>query len=133
MKAEASASLRISGRNSLARHSDNPEIWTALSTIGGRETTAALADDAEDQAQHFSGSVAAKTQATDEAMFCRRDYVTALEHVPPTAGLWNYLLDRMVLFANNHTIRDDDVFPATIPINLKWHVMLSPSRCRGFI
>ncbi|HHH2236668.1 TPA: lysine--tRNA ligase [Yersinia enterocolitica] len=102
------------------RNDDNPFITDRFEFfIGGREIGNGFSElnDAEDQAQRFADQVSAKEAGDDEAMFYDEDYVTALEHgLPPTAGL-GIGIDRMVmLFTNNHTIRDVILFPAMRPV-----------------
>lgn len=104
----------------LARRNDlNPEVTDRFELfIGGREIGNGFSElnDAEDQAQRFADQVMAKHADEPASMSYDIDYITALEYgLPPTAGL-GIGIDRMVmLFTNNHTIRDVILFPSLRP------------------
>ncbi len=97
----------------------NPEITDRFEFfIGGREIGNGFSElnDAEDQAQRFLDQVNAKAAGDGEACSTTKDYVTALEHGLPPTAVWGGI-DRMVmLFTNNHTIRDVILFPAMRPV-----------------
>ncbi|WP_305814316.1 lysine--tRNA ligase [Photobacterium leiognathi] len=103
----------------LARRNDeNPFITDRFEFfIGGREVANGFSElnDAQDQDQRFKAQVDAKDAGDDEAMYYDADYITALEHGPPTAGQ-GIGIDRLVmLLTNTHTIRDVILFPAMRP------------------
>ncbi len=105
----------------LARRNDlDPEITDRFEFfIGGREIGNGFSElnDAEDQAQRFIDQLNSKDNCNNyEATYYDADYIAALEHgLPPTAGL-GIGVDRLVmLFTDNHTIREVILFPAMRP------------------
>lgn len=101
----------------LARRNDqNPDITDRFEFfIGGREIGNGFSElnDVEDQAERFARQAQQKDAGDDEAMFYDEDYLVALEHgLPPTAGLGIGIDRTVMLFTNNHTIRDVILFPA---------------------
>lgn len=104
----------------LARRNDeNPFITDRFELfIGGREIANGFSElnDPEDQKQRFLNQVAEKEAGDDEAMFYDADYITALEHgMPPAAGE-GIGIDRLVmLFTNQHSIKDVLLFPHMRP------------------
>ncbi|AEW44365.1 lysyl-tRNA synthetase [Serratia symbiotica str. 'Cinara cedri'] len=101
----------------LARRNDqNSEITDRFELfIGGYEIGNGFSElnDSEDQARRFATQASIKGVSDRDDAFYDADYIIALEHgLPPTAGL-GLGIDRMVmLFTNNHTIRDVILFPA---------------------
>ncbi|UDG79118.1 Lysine--tRNA ligase [Candidatus Ecksteinia adelgidicola] len=100
----------------LARRNDcNSEIADRFELfINGHEIGNGFSElnDSEDQKKIFVNQIINRNTGDEEAIFYDEDYITALEHgLPPTAGL-GIGIDRIImLFTNNHAIRDVILFP----------------------
>lgn len=100
----------------LARRNDiNPDITDRFELyIAGREIANGFSElnDPIDQQKRFKDQVALKDSGDLEAMHYDQDYICALEYgLPPTAGE-GIGIDRLVmLFTDQHSIRDVLLFP----------------------
>ncbi|HXK00442.1 MAG TPA: lysine--tRNA ligase [Buchnera sp. (in: enterobacteria)] len=105
----------LAKRNSLNTNiADRFELFIAGNEIGNGFSEL---NDAEDQKKRFHEQILNKESEDNQHIFYDEDYITALEHgLPPTAGL-GIGLDRLImLFTNQHCIKDVILFPTLRPI-----------------
>jgi lysyl-tRNA synthetase, class II len=105
----------LARRNSLNFNiADRFELFIAGNEIGNGFSEL---NDAEDQKNRFHEQILNKESENENEVFYDEDYITALEYgLPPTAGL-GIGLDRLImLFTNQHCIKDVILFPTLRPI-----------------
>ncbi|MCW5196350.1 lysine--tRNA ligase [Buchnera aphidicola (Pemphigus obesinymphae)] len=87
--------------------------------IGGNEIGNGFSElnDAEDQKNRFNEQILNKLSENEQHILYDKDYITALEYgLPPTAGL-GIGLDRLIMiFTNQHSIKDVILFPTLRPL-----------------
>ena len=100
-------------------HRDNPRLTERFECyINGFEMGNAFSElnDPEDQRARFESQASAREAGDKEAHQLDEDYITALMYgMPPTGGL-GFGIDRLImLFTNQHSIRDVILFPQMRP------------------
>ncbi len=100
-------------------HRDNPRLTERFECfIAGFETGNAFSElnDPDDQKARFESQMAAREAGDKEAHQLDEDFLTALMYgMPPTGGL-GFGIDRLVMiFTNQHSIRDVLLFPQMRP------------------
>jgi len=101
---------------------DEPSVTDRFELfVAGREIANGFSElnDPDDQRSRFQAQVQAKLAGDDEATPMDEDYVRALEYaMPPTAGV-GIGVDRLVMmFCEQHAIRDVLLFPHMRPIQI---------------
>ncbi|CAL4043620.1 lysine--tRNA ligase [Buchnera aphidicola] len=105
----------LAKRNNLNNNiADRFELFIAGHEIGNGFSEL---NDVEDQKKRFAEQILNKESQYDTQYSYDEDYITALEYgLPPTAGL-GIGLDRLImLFTNQHSIKDVILFPTLRPI-----------------